>query len=110
MFIAVKASGYRQAMTIPQFSYALPLLAVLGSVTALGIGTSFAKQLFPQVGSLRTIPLGGGGRVGLVAAACRLSPVACRLSPVAISVVGAFKEVMDVRAADILVGPVQLHE
>ena len=41
----------------------LPLLAVLGSVTALGIGTSFAKQLFPQVGSLGTTAL----RVGLSA-------------------------------------------
>ena len=32
----------------------LPLLAVLGSVTALGIGTSFAKQLFPLIGSMGT--------------------------------------------------------
>lgn len=37
-------------MTTHRFAPALPLLAVLGSVTALGIGTSFAKQLFPQVG------------------------------------------------------------
>jgi inner membrane transporter RhtA len=42
---------------------ALPLLAVLGSVIALGIGTSFAKQLFPQVGSLGTSAL----RVGFSA-------------------------------------------
>lgn len=41
----------------------LPILAVLGSVTALGIGTSFAKQLFPQVGSLGTTAL----RVGFSA-------------------------------------------
>lgn len=41
----------------------LPLLAVLGSVTALGIGTSCAKQLFPQVGSLGTTAL----RVGFSA-------------------------------------------
>lgn len=41
----------------------LPLFAVLGSVTALGIGTSFAKQLFPQVGALGTTAL----RVGLSA-------------------------------------------
>jgi inner membrane transporter RhtA len=41
----------------------LPLLAVLGSVTALGIGTSFAKQLFPVVGSLGTTAL----RVGFSA-------------------------------------------
>ncbi len=38
-------------------------MAVLGSVTALGIGTSFAKQLFPQVGSLGTTAL----RVGFSA-------------------------------------------
>ena len=41
----------------------MPLLAVLGSVVALGIGTSFAKQLFPQVGSLGTTAL----RVGFSA-------------------------------------------
>jgi len=41
----------------------LPLLAVLGSVTALGIGTSLAKQLFPLVGSLGTTAL----RVGFSA-------------------------------------------
>jgi len=41
----------------------VPLLAVLGSVVALGIGTSFAKQLFPQVGSLGTTAL----RVGFSA-------------------------------------------
>lgn len=40
-----------------------PFLAVLGSVTALGIGTSLAKQLFPQVGSLGTMAL----RVGFSA-------------------------------------------
>ncbi|MGS5087851.1 EamA family transporter [Hydrogenophaga sp. A37] len=42
---------------------AVPLLAVFGSVVALGIGTSFAKQLFPQVGSLGTTAL----RVGFSA-------------------------------------------
>ncbi|MDE2417561.1 MAG: DMT family transporter [Burkholderiales bacterium] len=42
---------------------ALPALAVLGSVTALGIGTSFAKHLFPHVGSLGTTAL----RVGFSA-------------------------------------------
>jgi inner membrane transporter RhtA len=46
-----------------RWQHAFPLLAVLGSVTALGIGTSFAKQLFPQVGSLGTTAL----RVGLSA-------------------------------------------
>ena len=55
--------GYLQCMIFRRFSNALPLLAVLGSVTALGIGTSFAKQLFPQVGSLGTTAL----RVGFSA-------------------------------------------
>ncbi|GLS14851.1 EamA family transporter [Hydrogenophaga electricum] len=45
-------------MTAPtRWAQALPLLAVLGSVTALGIGTSQAKQLFPVVGSLGTSAL-----------------------------------------------------
>jgi inner membrane transporter RhtA len=55
--------GYVRGMTSHRFSNFLPLLAVLGSVTALGIGTSFAKQLFPQVGSLGTTAL----RVGFSA-------------------------------------------
>lgn len=50
-------------MNTPRLAHALPLLAVLGSVTALGIGTSLAKQLFPQVGSLGTTAL----RVGFSA-------------------------------------------
>ena len=50
-------------MTSRRFANILPLLAVLGSVTALGIGTSFAKQLFPLVGSLGTTAL----RVGFSA-------------------------------------------
>lgn len=50
-------------MASSRLANALPLLAVLGSVTALGIGTSFAKQLFPQVGSLGTTAL----RVGFSA-------------------------------------------
>ncbi|MDD5030197.1 MAG: DMT family transporter [Rhodoferax sp.] len=50
-------------MTLRRFANVLPLLAVLGSVTALGVGTSFAKQLFPVVGSLGTTAL----RVGLSA-------------------------------------------
>jgi inner membrane transporter RhtA len=49
--------------TETRWAKALPALAVLGSVTALGIGTSFAKQLFPQVGSLGTTAL----RVGFSA-------------------------------------------
>ena len=52
-----------QGMTLRRFANILPLLAVLGSVTALGIGTSFAKQLFPLVGSLGTTAL----RVGFCA-------------------------------------------
>lgn len=55
--------GYVRGMTSYRFSNFLPLLAVLGSVTALGIGTSFAKQLFPQIGSLGTTAL----RVGFSA-------------------------------------------
>ncbi|WP_168923729.1 EamA family transporter [Polaromonas vacuolata] len=50
-------------MTLTRFSKLLPILALLGSVTALGIGTSFAKQLFPHVGSLGTTAL----RVGFSA-------------------------------------------
>jgi inner membrane transporter RhtA len=46
-----------------RWAQVVPLLAVLGSVVALGIGTSFAKQLFPQVGSLGTTAL----RVGFSA-------------------------------------------
>jgi len=55
--------GYVRRMTFHRFANLLPILAVLGSVTALGIGTSFAKQLFPQVGSLGTTAL----RVGFSA-------------------------------------------
>lgn len=40
-----------------------PVLAVLGSVTALGVGTSLAKQLFPVVGAQGTSAL----RVGFAA-------------------------------------------
>ena len=50
-------------MTPIRFVNVLPLLAVLGSVTALGLGTSLAKQLFPLVGSLGTTTL----RVGFSA-------------------------------------------
>ena len=46
-----------------RWAQALPLLAVFGSVVALGVGTSFAKQLFPVVGSLGTTAL----RVGFSA-------------------------------------------
>ena len=49
--------------TSPRWAQALPLLAVFGSVVALGVGTSFAKQLFPVVGSLGTTAL----RVGFSA-------------------------------------------
>lgn len=46
-----------------RFSAVFPLLAVLASVISLGVGTSFAKQLFPLVGSLGTTAL----RVGFSA-------------------------------------------
>ena len=55
--------GYVRRMTSRRLANLFPILAVLGSVTALGIGTSFAKQLFPQVGSLGTTAL----RVGFSA-------------------------------------------
>jgi inner membrane transporter RhtA len=38
-------------MTSPRLQQFIPLLAVLGAVTALGIGTSWAKQLFPLLGA-----------------------------------------------------------
>jgi len=49
--------------TSPRWAQALPLLAVFGSVVALGVGTSFAKHLFPVVGALGTTAL----RVGFSA-------------------------------------------
>ncbi|TXT40301.1 MAG: hypothetical protein FD135_1433 [Comamonadaceae bacterium] len=55
--------GYLHRMTSHRFSNVVPLLAVLGSVIALGIGTSLAKQLFALVGSLGTTAL----RVGFSA-------------------------------------------
>lgn len=55
--------GYVLSTMFMRFSKLLPILALLGSVTALGIGTSFAKQLFPHVGSLGTTAL----RVGFSA-------------------------------------------
>ena len=41
-------------MTSTRYQRAIPFLAVLGAVTALGIGTSWAKQLFPVVGAQGT--------------------------------------------------------
>jgi inner membrane transporter RhtA len=41
-------------MSSSRFVRLVPLLAVLGSVTFLGIGTSWAKQLFPLVGAQGT--------------------------------------------------------
>ncbi len=38
-------------MTSPRFQQFIPLLAVFGAVTSLGIGTSWAKQLFPLLGA-----------------------------------------------------------
>jgi inner membrane transporter RhtA len=55
---------YRQAMSSShRFHSVLPMLAVLGSVVALTLGTSYAKQLFPVVGSMGTTAL----RVGFSA-------------------------------------------
>ena len=41
-------------MAATHFQRAIPFFAVLGAVTALGIGTSWAKQLFPLVGAQGT--------------------------------------------------------
>ena len=41
-------------MTSTRYQRAIPFLAVLAAVTALGIGTSWAKQLFPLVGAQGT--------------------------------------------------------
>lgn len=54
---------YSGAMTPRQTSLWLPALAVLGSVTSLCIGTSFAKRLFPLIGAEGTSAL----RVGFSA-------------------------------------------
>lgn len=53
----------RPNMTNSRWAPLVPLLAVLGSVSALGLGTSFAKQLFPLVGAQGTTAL----RVGFSA-------------------------------------------
>ncbi|MCC7633769.1 EamA family transporter [Stenotrophomonas rhizophila] len=50
-------------MSTPRPSLLFPVLAVLGSVTALSVGTSFAKQLFPLIGAQGTSAL----RVGFSA-------------------------------------------
>lgn len=50
-------------MTNSRWAPLVPLLAVTGSVTALGLGTSFAKQLFPLIGAQGTTAL----RVGFSA-------------------------------------------
>lgn len=50
-------------MTHSPWARLVPLLAVLGSVLALGLGTSFAKQLFPLIGAQGTTAL----RVGFSA-------------------------------------------
>ncbi len=50
-------------MSSPRSSSFLPALAVLGSVTSLAVGTSFAKQLFPLIGAQGTTAL----RVGFSA-------------------------------------------
>ncbi|OEZ00208.1 MULTISPECIES: EamA family transporter [Stenotrophomonas] len=50
-------------MSTSRLSSLLPVLAVLGSVTSLAVGTSFAKQLFPLIGAQGTSAL----RVGFSA-------------------------------------------
>lgn len=57
------ASGYSVAMNPTRSTLWLPALAVLGSVTSLCIGTSFAKKLFPLIGAEGTSAL----RVGFSA-------------------------------------------
>ena len=52
-----------QTMLSSRIARGIPLLAVLGSVSALGIGTSYAKHLFPLIGAQGTIAL----RVGFSA-------------------------------------------
>ena len=48
-----------------RFSSLLPVLAILGSVTFLGLGTSWAKHsLFPEIGAQGTTAL----RLGFAAA------------------------------------------
>jgi len=63
IFLPMSASAAVSHST-PVFHRFIPFLAVLGSVTALGIGTSWAKQwLFPAVGAQGTTAL----RVGFSA-------------------------------------------
>ncbi|HAI48261.1 MAG TPA: EamA family transporter, partial [Stenotrophomonas sp.] len=50
-------------MSTSRLSGFLPALAVLGSVTSLAVGTSYAKQLFPLIGAQGTSAL----RVGFSA-------------------------------------------
>lgn len=57
------AAQYAVPMTTSRPSLLFPVLAVLGSVTALSVGTSFAKQLFPLIGAQGTSAL----RVGFSA-------------------------------------------
>ena len=58
-------------MLYHRFKHSLPFLAVLGSVTALGVGTSFAKHLFPLIGSMGTTTLRVGFSALLVLALWR---------------------------------------
>ena len=64
--------------TSPRWAQALPLLAVFGSVVALGVGTSFAKQLFPVVGSLGTTALRVGFSALLLLLICGPGASRCR--------------------------------
>lgn len=60
---ASRAADYPMPMSTSRLSSLVPVLAVLGSVTALSVGTSFAKQLFPLIGAQGTSAL----RVGFSA-------------------------------------------
>ncbi len=57
------AAEYTSGMQNSRFASLLPVLAVLGSVTSLSIGTSYAKNLFPLIGAQGTSAL----RVGFSA-------------------------------------------
>ena len=59
----VLRAEYTSAMQNSRFASLLPVLAVLGSVTSLSIGTSYAKNLFPIIGAQGTSAL----RVGFSA-------------------------------------------
>lgn len=62
---------YSRAVRASRPSALVPFLAVFGAVTALGVGTSWAKQLFPLVGAQGTTALRVGFSALLVMALWR---------------------------------------